>query len=69
MLPSTHKHKPKSLTEQVELTGRHVRNLSRTLKVMERYGVVAIEKYAQGIRPGTSAMKFLVVLDSLQGDE
>lgn len=62
-----HKRKPKLLAELAELTGLHIRNLSRTLKMMEECGVVAIEKYARAIRPWTSVTKLLVVLDSLQG--
>lgn len=44
MLRLIHERKPKSLTELAELTGRQVPNLSRTLRMMEGYGLVAIEK-------------------------
>ena len=36
--------KPESLQELVERTGRAKSNLSRTLKTMERYGLVRMEK-------------------------
>jgi predicted transcriptional regulator len=36
--------KPESLQELVERTGRATSNLSRTLKTMERYGLVRMEK-------------------------
>jgi predicted transcriptional regulator len=35
---------PKSLAELAELTGRKTSNLSRTLKTMERYGIVKLER-------------------------
>ena len=35
---------PQSLTELEALTGRHKSNLSRTLKTMERYGLVRLRK-------------------------
>lgn len=38
------KEKPESLQELVERTGRAKSNLSRTLKTMERYGLVRMEK-------------------------
>lgn len=44
MLRLIHERKPKSLTELAELTGRQVPNLSRTLRMMEGYGLVLIEK-------------------------
>lgn len=44
MLRLIHERKPKSLTELAELTGRQVPNLSRTLRMMEGYGLVSIEK-------------------------
>jgi predicted transcriptional regulator len=36
--------KPQSLNELAEVTGRAKSNLSRTLKTMERYGLVQFEK-------------------------
>lgn len=69
MLRLIHERKPKSLTELAELTGRQVPNLSRTLRMMEGYGLVAIEKNARETQPVALATEFLVVLDSPQGDE
>jgi len=40
--------KPQSMTELAERTGRKVSNLSRTLKTMERYGLVALRKGSDG---------------------
>ncbi len=43
---------PDSLQELSERTGRKVSNLSRTLKTMERYGLVSLHKGERGrIRP------------------
>lgn len=39
---------PQSLTDLAELTGRKKSNLSRTLKTMERYGIVRLERKARG---------------------
>jgi predicted transcriptional regulator len=39
---------PKSLAELAELTGRKTSNLSRTLRTMERYGIVKLEGQRQG---------------------
>ena len=63
MLHLIHERKPKSLTELAELTGRQVPNLSRTLRMMEGYGLVTIEKNARETQPIALATEFLVVLD------
>ena len=39
---------PSSLQELEDLTGRKVSNLSRTLKKMEQYGIVSLQKGKQG---------------------
>jgi predicted transcriptional regulator len=43
------KSRPGSLAELAELTGRHKSNLSRTLKTMERYGLVSLERGPRGV--------------------
>lgn len=40
--------RPQSLSDLAELTGRKKSNLSRTLKTMERYGIVRLERKANG---------------------
>ena len=40
--------RPQSLSDLAELTGRKKSNLSRTLKTMERYGIVTLERKARG---------------------
>lgn len=54
---------PKSLTELAELTGRQVPNLSRTLRMMEGYGLMELTKNARETQPTALATEFLVVLD------
>ena len=41
---------PDSLTKLAELTGRQKSNLSRTVKTMERYGLVQLRKGPRGVR-------------------
>lgn len=36
--------KPESMTELAKLSGREISNLSRTLKTMERYGIVRLNR-------------------------
>lgn len=40
--------KPRSMTELAELSGRHKSNLSRTLKTMEHYGLVKLNRQKSG---------------------
>lgn len=55
--------KPKTMTELAALSGRQVPNLSRTLRMMEGYGLVALTRNARQARPTALATEFLVVLD------
>src|SRR5260370_31447039 len=48
LLGTIRKAEPKSLAELAELTGRKTSNLSRTLKTMERYGIVKLERQRHG---------------------
>jgi len=52
--------KPASLGELEELTGRKKGNLSRTLKTLERYGVVSLEKDRNRLVPKVHATDFKV---------
>ena len=45
--------KPASLKELAEKTGRHTSNLSRTLKTMESYNLVKLERENGRLRPTT----------------
>ena len=49
---------PETLKELAELSGRKNSNLSRTLKTMERYGIVELKKKAKTIKPIAKATAF-----------
>ncbi|MGU5559305.1 HVO_A0114 family putative DNA-binding protein [Aeromonas caviae] len=55
--------RPKSLTELAELTGRQVPNLSRTLRMMEGYGLVELKKNVREIEPIALAISFKILID------
>nr|WP_265296879.1 helix-turn-helix domain-containing protein [Verminephrobacter eiseniae] len=55
--------RPKSLTALAELTGRRVPNLSRSLRMMEGYGLVKLKRDGYGVEPVALATEFLVVLN------
>lgn len=59
--------KPKSITELEELTGRKKSNLSRTLKTLERYGIVDLVKEKKTVIPIVKATDFRVEF-GLEGD-
>ncbi len=51
---------PQSLKELEELTGRAKSNLSRTLKTLERYGIVKLHKEKNALVPEVKATHFKV---------
>ncbi len=51
---------PQSLKELEELTGRAKSNLSRTLKTLERYGIVELHKEKNSLVPEVIATQFKV---------
>jgi predicted transcriptional regulator len=51
---------PQSLRELEELTGRAKSNLSRTLKTLQRYGIVDLNKVKNNIVPEVKATDFKV---------
>lgn len=52
--------KPASLKELEEMTGRKSSNLSRTLKMMERLGIVTLSRDKKNIKPVVKATSFKV---------
>ena len=48
LLATIRETEPKSLTDLASSTGRKVSNVSRTLKTMERYGIVTLLRNSQG---------------------
>lgn len=53
-------HEPASLTELEAISHRHKSNLSRTLRTLERYGVVELRHESGRIRPLVLATDFSV---------
>jgi len=51
---------PQSLKELEELTGRAKSNLSRTLKTLERYGIVELHRQNNALVPEVKATRFQV---------
>lgn len=54
--------KPKSLTELEALTGRRSSNLSRTLKTMEKFGLVKLKKEKRNLVPEVVACSFEIAV-------
>ena len=52
--------RPQSLKELEELTGRAKPNLSRTLKTLERYGIVELSRVNNALVPQVKATRFSV---------
>ena len=48
LLETIRKNQPQSLAELAKQTGRKMPNVSRTLKTMERYGLVKIHRSSRG---------------------
>lgn len=48
LLKLIYEHQPDSLTELAEVSGREKSNLSRTLKTMNRYGLVNLKEGPRG---------------------
>ncbi len=53
-------HKPRSLTELEKISNRKKSNLSRTLKTLERYGIVELPKKDGRLIPKVIATDFKV---------
>ncbi len=52
--------KPASLSQLAEFTGRAPSNLSRTLKTMERYGLVEMRRTLRNVQPVATASEFVI---------
>ena len=57
-------HQPQSLAELERLSGRKRSSLSRTLRTMERYGVVEIHRERNRVAPRAKATRFQVDLST-----
>lgn len=60
LLKLIREQKPDSLNQLADLSGRAPSNLSRTLKTMERYGLVELCREARQVRPIAKASEFLI---------
>ena len=74
LLRVIHDHKPESLADLEQMTGRKASNLSRTLHTMAHYGLVRMEQGAQGrgrraVKPIAVARSVNLILDIGLGDE
>ncbi len=59
LLQLINEHRPETLAELATLSGRKSSNLSRTLKTMEKYGIVELRKHdSRKIRPVAKATEF-----------
>ena len=51
LLKMIEENQPETLKELATLSGRKTSNLSRTLKTMERYGIVELYRQNRSVRP------------------
>lgn len=65
LLRLMHDRKPRTVLELAEWSGRAASNLSRTLRHLERHGLVRLHRSpdTRAVRPEALATEFLVVLD------
>lgn len=52
---------PESVTALANMTGRKPGNLSRTLRTMNRYGIVEMQRDKQRVRPIVKATEFQIM--------
>ena len=60
LLRLINEHRPQTLNALAQLSGRHPGNLSRTLKTMEKHGLVELKREARRVRPITKATEFAI---------
>lgn len=60
LLKEIKKSKPESINHLAKLTGRQPSNLSRTLKTMNKYGLVRLSKEGKTVRPEVKATDFKI---------
>jgi len=60
LLKTILRHKPASMKELADITGRKPSNLSRTLHTMERYGIVELKKRRTTLQPIVKAKEFKI---------
>jgi predicted transcriptional regulator len=60
LLKMIEESQPQTLKDLAELSGRQVSNLSRTLKTMERYGIVELRRESRAVQPVVKASQFTI---------
>ena len=60
LLKIIREQQPENLKVLAEISGRQVSNLSRTLKTMERYGIVELQKQQRMVKPIVKATEFAI---------
>ena len=69
LLRIIHEHHPESIAELERLTGRESSNLSRTLKTLEHYRIVRMEKSpATGKKRGRPQLRPVLEIESISID-
>jgi predicted transcriptional regulator len=58
LLKLMEEHNPETLSDLAQLSGRQPSNLSRTLKTLERYGLVELRKINKTLKPIAKATTF-----------
>ncbi len=58
LLKLMEEHNPESLSDLAQLSGRQPSNLSRTLKTLERYGLVELKRNEKTLKPIAKATAF-----------
>lgn len=61
LLKAIKESQPNSMAELAQVTGRQTSNLSRTLKTMERYGLVDLQKEKHAIKPVVKSTEFKIL--------
>lgn len=65
LLQIINEEKPSSIKELAEITHRQAGNLSRTLRTMERYGIIEFKKSGKNSRPVAKALGFNIEYNAL----
>ncbi len=60
LLKAILRHEPGSMKELAEITGRKPSNLSRTLRNMERYGIVELKRQKTTLKPIVKVKEFRI---------
>lgn len=57
------KQKPETISELAALSGRHISNLSTTLKTLNSHGFVDFEKIGRSVKPKALFTDFEIIVD------